>query len=420
MLSLPIYLRVSTYYLHTRVNGRQIKKSLQTSDKQTAIFRACRLLELLGGVSVDLSNIRKYEIDLARGVAKSDGPEDHQRMLEALKILQSPVAGAQTQTAVPLGSSPSSSKSGLRLLEVLDKMILLKGHLKEATVLSYKNTITEFSDFLKKPYIDTVMVSDVTRFQEHLAKKKNQTRTIDNKTATIRALFNFAIKQGYFFSKNPAEDRSLLSKKQKEKNGYAIFEQEDIQTIFRSEFFTKQKTEDPDYYWTLVLGVVTGCRISEITGLTSSQILKTQTGVSYLRIKDAKTSAGERDVPFPSSILTAGFANFIEGKTQIFKYKLRLGKGSGNAVGKKFSRHIEEVKLSESRFVFHSLRKFVNDFMMNNGVQYEPRCQFMGHEVQSVNINTYSNKIAIVDLAKIVAPAQSKIMTIAKLFPTSF
>jgi site-specific recombinase XerD len=401
------------------VNGRQIKKSLQTSDKRLAVFRACRLLEALGGVSVDLSNIRKYELDLARGVAKSDGPEDHQRMLEALKILQSPVAGAQTQTAVPLGSS-SSSQSGLRLMEVLDKLFLLKKDLKEATVLSYKNTINEFSDFLKKPYINSVMVSDVTRFQEHLAKKNNQTRTIDNKTATIRALFNFAIKQGYYFSKNPAENRALLSKKQKEKNGYAIFEQEDIQKIFCDEFFTKQKTEDPDYYWTLVLGLVTGCRVSEITGLTSSQVMKTSSGVSYLRIKDAKTSAGERDVPFPSSILTAGFADFIKGKTQIFKYKLRLGKGSGNAVGKKFSRHIEEVKLSESRFVFHSIRKFVNDFMMNNGVHYEPRCQFMGHEVQSVNINTYSNKIAIVDLAKIVAPAQSKIMTTAKLHPTNF
>lgn len=77
--------------------------------------------------------------------------------------------------------------------------------------------------------------------------------------------------------------------------------------------------------------MLSGCRISEITGLTSTQILKHSSGVRFLRITDAKTSAGERDVPLPSSIFLAGFEDFIKGKKQIFKYKLRLGKGSGNA-----------------------------------------------------------------------------------------
>lgn len=368
---------------------------------------------------MDLSNIKKYEIDLNRGVLKSDGLEDHKRMLEALAVLQGQNAGAGSKQPLPL-EVPPPSQSSLRLMEVLDKLFLLKKNLKEATVLAYKNTITEFSDFLKKPYISNVMVSDVTRFQEHLAKKNNQTRTIDNKTATIRALFNFAMKQGYYFSKNPAENRALLSKKQKEKNGYAIFDKDQIKDIFCSEFFVSQKTEDPDYYWSLVLGVLSGCRISEITGLTSTQILKHSSGVRFLRITDAKTSAGERDVPLPSSIFLAGFEDFIKGKKQIFKYKLRLGKGSGNAVGKKFSRHMEAVGLKDGRYVFHSLRKFVNDFMMNNGVHYEPRCQFMGHESNSVNINTYSNKIAVEDLAGIVKKSQSTIMSLAKLYPTKF
>ena len=34
MLNLPVYLRGSTYYLHTRVYGKQAKRSLGTSDKK--------------------------------------------------------------------------------------------------------------------------------------------------------------------------------------------------------------------------------------------------------------------------------------------------------------------------------------------------------------------------------------------------
>jgi len=44
MLKLPIYLRGSSYYLHTRINGKQVKRSLGTIDRLTAMIRACQLL----------------------------------------------------------------------------------------------------------------------------------------------------------------------------------------------------------------------------------------------------------------------------------------------------------------------------------------------------------------------------------------
>ncbi len=34
MLNLPIYLLGSSYYLHTRIAGRQVKRSLRTSYKR--------------------------------------------------------------------------------------------------------------------------------------------------------------------------------------------------------------------------------------------------------------------------------------------------------------------------------------------------------------------------------------------------
>jgi len=100
MLSLPIYKLGSSYYLHTRIAGKQVKKSLRTSYKRVAIIRAVSLLNSLTMSQklniedfphlLDRKSIqRKYELDLSRGILKADDEEDHQRLLEALEALKS-------------------------------------------------------------------------------------------------------------------------------------------------------------------------------------------------------------------------------------------------------------------------------------------------------------------------------------------
>lgn len=414
MLGLPIYLRGSSYYLHTRIHGLQVKRSLKTSDKLTAILRASKIIEALG------VGIKKYEIDIGRGIFKADGPEDHQRLLEALSL----VAKTQSPPTAPSQAQPvegaTPQQKGLRLKELLSKFFLLKSHLKEATVVSYTATIEELGLLLKNPVITNVSRTDVSRFQETLAKKGNTPRTIDSKVGTVRAIFNFAIQQGYYFEKNPAEDRALQSKKEKLKGGYAIFSADEVSLIYRSDFMKESKEKDPDYYWTLVLGLITGCRISEITGITAEQFLKSGS-TSYIKIEDSKTLAGVREVPIPKILMNYGLSKFIDNKRgQIFKYKLRLGKGSGNAVGKKFSRHLEEVKITKDKLVFHSLRKFANDSMMKKDVSLEARCQFFGHEIDSVNVQVYTKKLEVQELAEKVNDVQMALMVLARLVPTNF
>ena len=362
-------------------------------------------------MKIDLSGIRTYEIDLKNGLLKSDGVEDHQRMMEALAVLtahKQPIS----QPAAPFKEELSGKQHGLRLLVVLDKFFLLKTHLKQSTNIAYKSAVGEFSQFLKNPLIQNIGVSDVTRYQEHLAGNKNQSRTIDSKIGTIRLLINFAIKQGYYFEKNPAENRNLLTKKQKMTGGYGIFEEQEISQIFNSHFMKMAKMNDLDYYWTLVLALATGCRISEITSLKAEQFKLSSGGTHYINILDSKTYAGLREIPYPY-YLHKELKEFIGDKNQVFKYTLRMGKGSGNAVGKKFSRHLSELKIIRPKLVFHSLRKFVNDMFMKDKVQFEPRCQFFGHEIDSVNVQTYSNKYSVDELFKQIKPSQNEILKLA-------
>lgn len=310
---------------------------------------------------------------------------------------------------------PQQQLKGLKLIDLVDKFFLLKSHLKPSTVQAYRNVAIEFKTFLNNPNIINIVISDITRFQEHLASNKNSTRTIDNKIDVLRALFNFAITQGYYFEKNPAEGRSLLSKKQKLAGGYDKFNIEEIELIYKSSEFTKEKKRDPDFYYICTLALVTGCRVGELASLTKNDFKTTSAGTAYIRIKDAKTLAGVRSVPYPQDQIK-GLNEFLNGKTDnVFKYVAREGKGAGNAVGKKFTRLLEALKLKREKLVFHSLRKFLNDYLLKNNVPYEPRCQFIGHDIDDTNVAIYSKEYSEDELSKYVNQHQIELISKAKL-----
>lgn len=408
-LPLPIYLLGSSYYLHTRIGGKQIKRSLRTSYRRVAIIRAITLLDSL--MRKDLP--QKYELDLSRGILKADGDEDHTRLMQALQAMQQ-MQQAQPQAPAPIAAqAPADDPTALKLAELLEKFLSLK-KVTQATAIAYKNCIDELAKFLKNPPITRITASDITRYQEFLAKKEsgakkgNSIRTIDNKISIIRALFNFAMKQSYTRNGNPAENRALLTKKQRLSGGYAIFEKEEIEQFFKSEFFKEQEAKDPDYTTAVLFGLFTGCRIGEITSLKKDNFKKSTTGISYLVIRDSKTQAGIREVPL-HPYLIGRISEFLDKKTdKIFKYVEKEGKGTGNAVGKKFARNLESAKITREKLVFHSLRKFVNNELMKNGVSLEQRCQFIGHEIENVNVSIYTNKLDIDTLAAAVFPTLEK------------
>ena len=47
MLNLPVYFLGSSYYLHMRINGKQVKRSLRTGYQRVTIIRAITLMDSL-------------------------------------------------------------------------------------------------------------------------------------------------------------------------------------------------------------------------------------------------------------------------------------------------------------------------------------------------------------------------------------
>jgi integrase len=373
-------------------------------------MRTCQFLQAqcMSTDDFDFSKIRKFEVDLSRGILKSDGPEDHARMMQALSLIGQLSPKQSFENPVSIPQTPVIG--GLKLNELLDKFFLLKQTLSTATINDYRKVVEDFKAHSGNPNIADVSRATITRYQEFLAAK-NSSRTIDKKVGVICTLFNYAIKQSYFFQSNPAEARKLLTKRQKQKGGWAILKEDETDLICKSAYLKVAKEKDPDYYHCVVLAFLTGCRVSEITNLQKSDLKVSKKSTCYIDVTQSKTDAGIREVPIPSCIFESlkAFADINPYRKNLFKYCERTGKGSGNAVGKKFSRHLHELKIEREKLVFHSIRKFVNDYMMKSNLALEPRCQLIGHELDNVNIATYSQQFSIDDLACLVVPIQQKI-----------
>ena len=413
MLNLPIYFLGSSYYLHTRIGGRQVKRSLRTSYQRIAIIRAITLLDSL--MSKDLP--QKYELDASRGIFKAEGPEDHARLMqaiEALKTMQSGLPLAVPTVALAPAVGPAQAPediTALKMDELLEKYLLLRS-VEPSTVKSYRVAASELATFLGNPRITKITPSDITRYQEHLAKKGNGIRTIDNKTAAVRALLGFAKKQQYIRGDNPAAGRALMTKKEKRKSGWATFEQSEIETLLSSEFFRKRITDDIDFTTAVLMALFTGCRVGEITALKKDQFKRSRNGIPFITIRDSKTAAGIREVPLHPYIFAriGPKLDALEtSKGKLFRYAELNGKGTGNAAGKMMKENLVAAGIDRPKLVFHSLRKYTNNELMQLGVSLEHRCRFAGHEIENVNVQTYTKTISVDELAAAVFPGLTTI-----------
>ncbi|MBN9369296.1 MAG: tyrosine-type recombinase/integrase [Comamonadaceae bacterium] len=337
--------------------------------------------------------------------------------IEALKSLHTgqPQAPAPISAPTVAAPAPADDPTALRLDELLEKYFLLK-KVKQATVISYRNTADELSVFLRNPRITRITTSDITRFQEHLAQKGNSVRTVANKTDTIRALLNFAKKQGYMRQDNPAAGRSLVSKKQKLKESWATFETDEIVSLVGCDFFREKL--GTDYATAVLMGIFTACRVGEITALKKDDFKRSRKGTPYITIRDSKTVAGIREVPLHPYIfshISAKLDTLKNPSDKLFRYKERDGKGTGNAPGKMLARNLKAAKIDRPKLVFHSLRKYTNNELMQGGVSLEHRCQFAGHEIDNVNVAIYTKPFGIDDLAAAIFPTLTTIAeTVAK------
>lgn len=425
-LTLPVYLRGRTYVLHLRVQGRQIKRSLKTADPCVAKIRALQLLSVVHmatkGDNPDISEfdfsgkLSKYKLNSETGLMETDGTQqDHENLMAAIDRIGAIRGGFPKTQASTTAKGPSTGlklhELGLTLTQFLVKFKNLKKGLSAGTVTDYDATIKQFDEWAGQPPMVEVDDNQITAFMEWLAERGNTERTIDKKIGTLRALFNFAIKHKYFIGENPAAERNLLTRKQKNSGGLNFYKLEDVKQMFDCEAFRTLATTEPAFYLVMLAGLITGIRVSALAALKATDLRVSMDGDPFIRVKKDKTAAGTRDVPIPPA-LHSRVKTFLQDAGSFGFTARKDGKGASDPIRKLLVEHMKAVGMSDEELTFHGLRKTLNNYFMREQVPFEARCQFMGHEVDHVNVAVYGKSYELVELAALVRPSQEKLLNL--------
>lgn len=452
-IRLPIYLRGHTYVLHTRIAGRQFKRSLKTSDPRIAKLRA---IEILGAacmtffprLSKPFSSIpdqewRRFEMDAKSGLFKTDGTaEDHERMMQAFqewkawKEVESvgpipggfPVPSQQPQAvgnppgpdAIPdphfigAGSDMECKAKGPTYSVVYADFVKLNPTASKGTKRDYEDTVNEFEKFANKPTISKISARTITDYMKWLATKGNTEPTIDKKIGALRALFNFGKKHGIVTGENFAAGRNLQSRKDKNSGGHKFYELDEIKEVMACTQFHQLAQTEPNFRLVAIAALLTGIRITALTTLGPGDFRKTVEDRPYISVGKDKTPAGIRKVPIPEALWQELKAYLDQHGS--FGFKVREdGAGASDPVRKILNAHLAAIGAAHRGFTLHGLRKSLNQFFIDDDVSFEARCQFLGHDIDHVNLSVYGKgaakeKMNVDKLAQKVRPTQDRLM----------
>ena len=313
-LQFPVYRRGNTLVLHVRIGGRQVKRSLRTLDPNLAKVRATQLLgQLMAGelaanqpaahawsmAALDTGNASPPPAALTpeQALAASYG-------LGHAQPLTQPEHAPRRRGLVP-GPIQLPDHEKHQLAAVFQEYGQIK-KLRKVTQNDYASYAKEMVEFWGNRDIRSLAERDISNFIAHLRSNAgNDPRTIDNKTGFVRAVINFLIKHGRHAGPNPASDKNLVTKREKRKAGTKPFAYNDLKAVFGGEEFRQYGVKRPEIYLIVMVGLVTGMRVSSVARLTAADLKRSMHGTPYIDISNDKTIAGNRDIPIPELLFKA-------------------------------------------------------------------------------------------------------------------
>jgi len=215
--------RHGVYYLRLYIDSRELKRSLGTKDFALAKLR---LFEF----QLQRMPIKKFEVDLARGVFKADGPEDA-ALLNA--FLNRPDVQARMATPAPAVAVATVPTPPVR--PVLKPFLAATGdYLTTKKLKNVAKTLLEkeatFAQFEKLyPGIDTNHITKDTAvaFKNRLIKNGAGNSILNKKISFLKDFVDYAIGHGYFNDVNPFIGLSV-EKRGKNSISYAEFTDEEL------------------------------------------------------------------------------------------------------------------------------------------------------------------------------------------------
>ena len=199
--------------------------------------------------------------------------------------------------------------------------------------------------------------------------------TMNRHAATLQAFWQWAEHRGYAEGRNPFTGRRRRLRQGVNVKGYQPWAADELARLL------DPPPRRADLKEVILVGMFTGMRLDEIASMKGSQI-REDDGVTFIQVEDAKTPAGNRQVPIHAAI------GWLKGRAEEAK-KGRIwqtfnpegpGKKAGADAGREFSRFKQSRGFTSREKAFHSFRKNVTRIMERAGVPENEWAQVFGHE----------------------------------------
>lgn len=252
----------------------------------------------------------------------------------------------------------------------------------------------------------------MTEFVDSMHERGLAVVTTNGRIGKLRDIYKVAAGK-HLLASNPAAE-TLCRKEnnaKKRRKRRLPFARTDLDTLFRSEVFTKHTRSKGQSgeasYWIPLLMFYTGARPEEIAGLALSDLRQDETsGYWYLDLIDRqsdedrdlfdddvpqshrrtlKNAPSRRPVPVPQQLIDLGLLRYAEwvrtrGDTVMFPTlrKDTHGKLSG-AFSKFFGRYMRAIGITDKRKVLYSLRHNMKDLLEAASVPTKYLKRLLGH-----------------------------------------
>lgn len=394
--------RCGVFYFRIKTAEADRRFSLRTKCPSTAAIIALHLnadLERkramanpkLSDFNFDPAALRRYELDLSKGIAKADGPEDHARMLEAIdKIGMFTPSQLQARQAMQatIDNTPSPSMPLSKALEVWLAERLKKNAAR--TVQAKQYHIQDFQRHLEKDVpVNELLKPVIVGYKAALLDKGQTGKTVDNKLMTLHDFFKYLIANAIYTSSpaNPVEGLFVLTKRERVKKNepYQPFTHDELAKFFTADSYLLSMSA-PDLFFAPLIGIYTGMRISEATAIACDDV-RTVNGVSYIHIPDSKTTSGIRDVPICDALLQLGFLDYVKevqaaGATRIFPHRPKVNHSYSKELSRAMLTYLRKqgIKKTDDHKSFHSFRVNVITALANYGANTAQVMKITGHK----------------------------------------
>lgn len=202
--------------------------------------------------------------------------------------------------------------------------------------------------------------------------------TMNRHMAALQSLWHWARKRGHCKGDNPFEGFHRKLRPGVNVQGYRAWEPEELERLLAPPPRRKDLLE------VVLVGMFSGMRLDEIASLRWGQLRRSGAGadaVHYFQVEDAKTPAGNRQVPVhPALSWLTERKREADGDRVWPNFNAEgPGKKPGADAGRDFSRFKLSRGFGETK-TFHSFRKNVTRIMERAGVPENDWAQVFGHE----------------------------------------